>query len=80
MGHNLSVWMGLKSGQPECVDGVKVGHLVEGKDSGGKPCNQQLRWLVHGRARDPAILLWKQVSGERAKWRESKMEREQYGE
>ena len=64
------MWMGLKRGQPECVDGVKIGHLVEGKDSRGKPCDQQLRWLVHGRACDPAILLWEQVSGERTIWRE----------
>ena len=46
---------------PQCVDGVKIRHLVEPKYPSVEPHNQQVRGFVHRSTRDTTMFPWKQV-------------------
>lgn len=43
------------------MDGVKVRHLIEGEEARVEADNQQVGWLMEGRAGDSGVVLREQV-------------------
>ena len=59
--HNVLHFLVYKYEVPQCVDGVKIRHLVESKYPCVEPHNQQVRGFVHRSTCDTTMFLWKQV-------------------
>ena len=56
---------------PQCVDGVKIWHLVESKYPSVEPHNQQVRGFVHRSTSDTTMFPWKQMPVvKEGQWRE----------